>query len=1475
MRDNDASVKKSSVFSRMFGAVHRAALRCVAVIAIAVTSLFAFDIKPAEAYNGVRIQVKPTSSILSVSMQFNFGGTLTITASGATCKFTDTGNLISSSGDTFVSGTPRTVTCAYSSAGTYYISLQYSNVTGYPSYTNNSTAPAAATYSTFRFSANPTIVTGVTNGTLGDVFYTLSSGGNGNQPLFIGTFSGCTGLSSISNNLFAGGDAHSGGISGTAAYWMFAQTFANTGISALPSRGSALYGLFRSLTPAIGMFYQTFASNGNLTGNSALTADVFYGMGQTPQIRMFWGMFYNCNKLTEVPSDFFTQFSDDGGNTPQYLFYQTFLQCTNLQTITGIFTGVNNGKCTSYMFRETFKSTGLTSLPDNLFSSFTGVQGAGMFYSTFENCSKLSTLNSTIFTGMRNAPASNLFQYTFRNCTAITVVPAGFFSNFTGQPASSMFYGTFYGCTKLQVITNIFQGVGSAVTSTTKNLPTYLFRQTFYGCTKLAPGNNLIFAPFDGWNIATYDFYQTFYNCKGESALDGNLFKGIKGAPSNYAFYQTFYGCEGLYGPIPANLFSGLSGAMGTNAFYQMFYNCTNLGKTSSSASTGTHYIYPWLFYNMSASSAAPVNGIFTNTALVTTCPSGTTPYTGAPYNTISSNFNSKVVCDITMPATKFSMTLTALSAGDVISFTIYAEGDFYVRWKSGAPVEKRTSNSAAVPLVFEHTYPTAASAGTITIELSSANNGRYLTSSSYTCGLNGPCSTFDLDSSTKIKSLNLSLGALFPVYSSGTSDGDQPRFYRSFLGATNLETLSSTLFSGLTGSTASTYMFSSTFANCTSLASVPSSLFSSVTTSADSMFERTFANCTLLASVPSGLFSTITTPAANMFKETFTYSGLTAIPNGLFGSLTGSVAAGMFDETFSYCTSLQTQLPDILFGNLSGVPQNNSFEKMFYHSSSLSGYIPPKLFMNFTKWTTDQDQMNKMFQGTSLATDCSGFANAPYQFYTGYESGSTTTQNNSFQGKVSCFNGLTINTSAISSFTVPFAAAGNFYIGWGDDTFSQKSIAYPTMYADSSKVSHTYTGSAVRRIQIGGTGTAYNEWAPVRFMGYGTITSIEGSVGYMFPGSPVFDQMFKGCSNLTSIPSTLFDGITAITPRMFQGVFVNCTHLTQIPNDLFRGINGLAPAEYMFNYMFEGTTGLTQIPASLFSGMGTTPANYMFRKMFYNSGLTSIPDTLFDRFNNKRAATGMFQQTFAGSTNLTGSLPSGLFDGLTGTPNPEVFDRTFSGCTKLYGALPDTFTGMSGSIADSTFYQTFYGCTNLGKNAVNGTSTYYIPPTFFGGITPNANATNPTYQMFTGTGLLTECPGVYNQYFTGFETFVDGSNAPKVSCKRCAYLPGQASYGNTCYNLCNLNGDNMTKLHVGDNWFHLFAQSEATNFAHHLNFKYGNNATDICFVPLNSGLDNANSGSLNFNDGGSQRYHAKRSGTTSRSGGEQTKTKQ
>jgi uncharacterized repeat protein (TIGR02543 family) len=117
------------------------------------------------------------------------------------------------------------------------------------------------------------------------------------------------------------------------------------------------------------------------------------------------------------------------------------------------------------------------------------------------------------------------------------------------------------------------------------------------------------------------------------------------------------------------------------------------------------------------------------------------------------------------------------------------------------------------------------------------------------------------------------------------------------------------------------------------------------------------------------------------------------------------------------------------------------------------------------------------------------------------------------------------------------------------------------------------------------------------------------------------------------------------------------------------------------------------------------------------------------------------FYQTFYQCDQLTGNIPEHLFDGLSGTPVASMFRQTFAKSTNssrlsLTGALPaELFSGFS-SVSSSMFNATFQNNAGLGDN---GDNDYFIPPAFFGTLTPT---TTQASNMFSGTGLLeNNCP--------------------------------------------------------------------------------------------------------------------------------------
>ena len=201
----------------------------------------------------------------------------------------------------------------------------------------------------------------------------------------------------------------------------------------------------------------------------------------------------------------------------------------------------------------------------------------------------------------------------------------------------------------------------------------------------------------------------------------------------------------------------------------------------------------------------------------------------------------------------------------------------------------------------------------------------------------------------------------------------------------------------------------------------------------------------------------------------------------------------------------------------------------------------------------------------------------------------------------------------------------------------------------------------------------------------------------------------------------------TGIFRDLFRSTFVGGHSVTMSGGFDFEG----APAAYMFDSTFILCSNLTgSIPSGLFGNISGTPKTFMFFQTFYGcSNLTGpIPSGLFGAISGA-PANNMFQATFNGCSSLTGPIPSGLFGAISGAPAANMFAETFNGCSNLTGSIPSgLFGAISGTPANNMFYTTFNGCSNL---------TGPIPSGLFGAIsgTPRSNM---FYATFNGCSNLT-----------------------------------------------------------------------------------------------------------------------------------------
>ena len=255
-----------------------------------------------------------------------------------------------------------------------------------------------------------------------------------------------------------------------------------------------------------------------------------------------------------------------------------------------------------------------------------------------------------------------------------------------------------------------------------------------------------------------------------------------------------------------------------------------------------------------------------------------------------------------------------------------------------------------------------------------------------------------------------------------------------------------------------------------------------------------------------------------------------------------------------------------------------------------------------------------------------------------------------------------------------------DLHIDWGDGTTQY----YAEVPADGEGVPKTYLQAGEYTIKLNGSTYfegPYDCCCTAGAIGFGfgwfwkdyaqKVISISGNVAALLgahePESNdfLFATMFAWCSNLESIPATLFGGIRAPAKNMFDYTFHQNSSLRSLPEGLFANIIGV-PAEYMFLGTFNDCRALANIPENLFAGIQGAPAKCMFDTTFrFNTSLKSVPAGLFSGIEGEPAP-DMFFGTFMYSG--LESIPAGLFSRVEGSPAWGMFAHTFLGCNNLRG---------------------------------------------------------------------------------------------------------------------------------------------------------------------------------------------------------------
>ena len=1324
--------------------------------------------------NCVDSKFELTTTSLSASDTFKFA----ISAEGTFYVDCGDGGTLSgtgTSGKTISKSTNFSVsyTCTWTTAGAHKIKFggaatEYSTV-GLDVTSDN----AAITFYT-TISNNAVKIASV-SGSLAAIFPQLGSSAS-QIPQFIDTFRGATNLTSLPSTLFSGGNL----TGGSNAKYLFYKTFGDcTGLTAIPA------GLFADVTSAANsMFYKTFDGCTSLGGFIPSTAFAGLIANSSPTATSMWNDTFNGTQLlTSCPSgttQFTTQYESSWDGkvacdcTGANFYDSTSGTCTACPA--GYNSNTNNGKtdasqcqisCTAGTFVATPASVGSTD-----YTRLEYIENPnGKYINTgFTHNPNATTIRGVLRVGVSaNLPNSKNVNFIGNQVSKSGGYSLGWNAYFKlwTEATSNRLNGPAYAMTA-----GTIHEIEYTVSNTSRAL---LYDNGEGNSDTIKNGKVITTNPIHIYDGGTQQSDRQFtgriYDLKvyEDDVLVHNFVAARRNQDS----------VVGMYDIVTDTFLTG----SGTFTAGPVAGGCSNVGIGYYSSSSLTDY---GSVGNRLLCTNGSAHSHYTASATSNSC-----PYVCDDNYVVENN-----VCEF-----QDKFTITTTSDTTELLFDMSAVGTFYVDCGTDGEltqIEYHSSATAAgtvitrtgtTNLTYSCAWPTA---GVHTVKFAG-------TATSYNTDASTPAISFYRSSnntSNKIASISGTLATIFPQ--KGTANGKFPRFYRTFRGANHLTTIPSGLFTGLNPGTNATNMFNQTFYGCTGLTAIPTGLFASITTGAEQMFRETFSGCTSLTAIPSDLFSNVTTAATGLFRATF--KGATNlssyIPTTTFAGLIANnspTATDMWTETFnntSVFTSCPTGMTDYITGYESewnshvscyvacpnDPPANSKWsivngvcewlcDEMYYSADGTSCTAVENGYYSADGENTQTMCTNK--PANSHYTGAAATDNCPWQCDTGYggENGSCRACTaGEFWADGSCettkFTITTTNSTSEFKFFM-WEPTGTFYVDWGDGTVDTITRASST----GNTYSHTYSTTGSYTIHFGGVATGYDGNSAHTAISFyvqsgGTqdkIASVLGSLVALFPtpdnsALPYFRETFKGATNLTAIPNTLFSGLTRTHGHMFYHTF-DGAGLTAIPYDLFDDVNSLGSG--MFEYTFANCTSLSAIPTGLFDDMTASGA-----------------------------ADDMFEGTFAGCTSLT-VIPPDLFDDVisnaaSGTDETGWFKDTFNGCTSL-AAIP---AGLFSSITDgaeSLFSGTFYGCTNLSG---------YIPPSTFAGLISNNSPTDTDMwsNTFVGTSLATLCPAGTTQYITHYEGSTNGTTwNGKVSCEPCAAGTYKASAGNTACIACEI----------------------------------------------------------------------------------------
>ncbi|MFQ6778377.1 MAG: hypothetical protein ACLRFI_03755 [Alphaproteobacteria bacterium] len=520
--------------------------------------------------------------------------------------------------------------------------------------------------------------------------------------------------------------------------------------------------------------------------------------------------------------------------------------------------------------------------------------------------------------------------------------------------------------------------------------------------------------------------------------------------------------------------------------------------------------------------------------------------------------------------------------------------------------------------------------------------------------------------------------------------------------------------------------------------------------------------------------YSTSNTDSAISFNGNTNIAGISGSLGAIFGTLSNG-SQPRFYQLFYNCSNLAGTIPENLFDGVYGEPVSYMFYRAFRSCTKLSGSIPENLFSGLSG-TPKEYTFRSVFNGCSGLTGFvpanlfAGITNTNYSsgpmqyiFYgtglvTSCPSGYvkyTTGFETDFNSKVSCISNCTDGKYYSNSQCVN-CDVGYYCPGGIRKQCPNGKMTTIAGASDESQCSDPEFSITTTRFSRSTT-FSFSMTAQGTFViDWGDGSALQ-TITRTNTTSTSYSHTYSTAGTYTigiSGQATGYSTSNTGSAISFNGN-TNIAGISGSLGAIFGTLsNGSQPRFYQLFYNCSNLTGT--IPENLFDGVYGEPVSYMFYRAFRSCTKLSgsIPENLFSGLSGAPKEY-TFRSVFNGCTGLTGSIPENLFSGIVGGGASYMFGYTFSGCTGLTGSIPENlFAGISGAPVSNMFYNTFNNCSGLSG---------FVPPNLFAGITNTNYSSGAMTGIFGSSGLATSCPTGYTQYITGFESDFNS----KVSCKK------------------------------------------------------------------------------------------------------------